>query len=287
MLVGAHIRIAGGYDKAADYAARVGCETVQIFAKSPQQWRSKRIDPDAAARFAARREELGLGPLFTHAAYLINLGSRDHALWAKSVDGLADEIARAAILRADGVIVHIGTRFDPGNDDACARRVAEAVALATQLSAVRGNVPRVILENTAGAGNTFGGSFEELAAVLTRLDDIGMNNGGLCLDTCHAWASGIDVSTAEGWAGLVDGIEGCCGRGRIYAVHANDCKGGRGENKDRHEWIGDGTIGYVGFAAMLCEPRLRKVPAILEMPGEVPAKDEVNISRLKGLRASC
>jgi deoxyribonuclease-4 len=287
MLVGAHIRIAWGYDKTADYAARVGCEAVQIFAKSPQQWRSKRIDPEAAARFAERRAELELGPLFTHAAYLINLGSRDHTLWAKSVDGLADEIARAAILRADGVIVHIGTRFDEASDDASARRVAEGVALATQLSAVRGDVPRVILENTAGAGNTFGGSFEELAAVLNRLDDIGVTDGGLCLDTCHAWASGIDVGSSAGWTHLIDTIEGCCGRGRIFALHANDCKGGRGEHKDRHEWIGDGTIGYVGFAAMLCEPRLRHVPAILEMPGEIPVKDEVNITRLKGLRDSC
>jgi deoxyribonuclease-4 len=282
-----HIRVSWGYDAAADYAAEVGCEAVQVFAKSPQRWLGKPIDREAAVRFAERRAELGLGPLFTHGAYLINLGSREHTLWAKSIDALADEIARAALLRAEGVIVHIGTRYDPVDDDACARRVAEAVALASQLSGVRDGVPRVILENTAGAGSTFGGSFDELAAVLTRLDDIGVNEGGLCVDTCHAWASGIDVGSAEGWAEVMDRIDGCCGPGRIFAVHANDCKGGRGEHKDRHEWVGDGTIGYPGFEAMMCEPRLRALPALLEMPGEIPVKDVENIARLKKLRDTC
>ncbi len=276
-----------GYEKAAAYAAEVGCETVQVFAKSPQQWVGKRIDREAAARFAERRAELGLGPLFVHAAYLINLGSADHALWAKSLDALADEIARAKVLGAQGVIVHIGTRYKPGDQDACARRIAEAVALASQLSGVRGGEVPVLLENTAGAGNTFGGTFEELAAVLSRVDDIGVTGGGLCLDTCHAWGGGIDVATPAGWARLLDTIYGCCGSGRILAVHANDCKNGRGEHKDRHAWIGDGAIGYAGFQAMLCEPRLAGVPAILEMPGDPPVKDVENISRLKRLRASC
>ncbi len=286
MLVGAHIGVSKGYDKAAAYAAEVGCEAVQVFAKSPQQWVGRPVDPAAAARFAAQLREQGVGAFFTHAAYLINLGSKDHGLWSRSLDALADELWRAHVLGAAGAVTHIGTAYDAHDLRKSARRVAEAVALAIELSGVpRGGV-RVILENTAGAGTTFGRSFDELGAILADLERAGFDVG-VCIDTCHAWAAGMDVSSADGWKTLLDGIDACCGKDRIAVIHANDCKFGRGKNKDRHEWIGDGKIGYSGFRAMLCEPRLAHVPAIIEMPGDPPRKDAENIARLKLLRSEC
>jgi deoxyribonuclease-4 len=287
MLIGAHIQTAWGYPRTVAYALEVGCEAIQIFAKSPQRWVGKPIDPVAAAAFAHARTEVGLGILYTHSAYLINLGSRDPDIWDKSVEAFADEIVRAATLRATGVITHIGTRFDPDDIEASAARVAEGVCRALEMSQVEAGGVKLLLENTAGAGTTFGGSFEELGAIVERLERAGVVGGGLCIDTCHAWASGIDVHTQEGWTGLLDQIEACCGVGRIHAMHANDCKFPRGAHKDRHAWIGDGHIGYEGFRAMMCEPRLRGVAAMLEMPGDVPAKDEENIARLRRLRASC
>ena len=161
---------------------------------------------------------------------------------------------------------------------------AEACCRSLDASGVDPASLDLLLENTAGAGSTFGGSFDELGAVLSGLDRAGVARSGLCLDTCHAWAMGIDVASAAGWADALDHIDVCCGPGRVRAVHANDCKFPRGEHKDRHEWIGDGTIGEAGFAAMLAEPRLEGVPAILEMPGEIPVKDTENIARLKRLR---
>jgi len=284
MLVGAHISVAKGYERAAEYAVEVGAEAIQIFAKSPQQWLGSPLDPERASLFIEARARLGVGPVFTHTAYLINLGARDSRLWDHSITAYADEIARASLLQAQAVITHIGTRFDVDDTATSAHRVAEACCRALDASGVDPASLELLLENTAGAGSTFGGGFDELGAVLGGLDDAGVPHSGLCLDTCHAWGMGIDVATAEGWAAALDHIDGCCGPGRVRAVHANDCKFPKGEHKDRHEWIGDGTIGESGFAAMLAEPRLRGIPAIVEMSGEVPGKDVENIARLKRLR---
>jgi len=284
MLVGAHIPVANGYARAAEYAVEIGAEAIQVFAKSPRRWLGSPLDPERASVFVDARERLGVGPVVTHTAYLINLGARDSGLWDRSIAAYADEIARASLLQAQAVITHIGTRFEPDDTTASARRIAEACCRALDASGVDPASLDLLLENTAGAGSTFGGGFDELGAVLGRLDDAGVPRGGLCLDTCHAWAMGIDVGTGEGWAAALDLIDGCCGPGRVRAVHANDCKFPRGQHKDRHEWIGDGTIGETGFAAMLAEPRLQGIPAIVEMPGEIPVKDVENIARLKRLR---
>jgi deoxyribonuclease-4 len=287
MLIGAHIQTASGYARTVAYAVEVGCEALQIFAKSPQRWLGKPIDPEAAAEFAAARTEVGLSIMYTHSAYLINLGSRDPDIWRKSVEAYADEMVRASQLGATGVITHIGTKFDPDSVEVSAARVVEGVCRALEMSGVEPGALRLLLENTAGAGTTFGGSFEELGAIVGRLEQAGVLGSGLCIDTCHAWAYGLDIGSQQGWTDLLDQIEGCCGAGRIHAMHANDCKFPRGAHRDRHAWIGDGLIGSEGFKVMMCEPRLRGVAAILEMPGEVPLKDVENIARLKRMRASC
>lgn len=287
MLIGAHIQTAWGYPRTVAYAEEVGCEAIQIFAKSPQQWQGRPIDPAAAEAFRIAREAAGLFRLYTHTAYLINLGSRDSDLWRKSIMALADEISRAALLGATATVTHIGTRFDPDNMERSADRVVEGVWHAVERSGVEPGTVRVLLENTAGAGTTFGGSFEELGAIVAALEARGLSDVGLCVDTCHAWAYGIDLSSAEGWDHLLTQIEAACGPAKIGAIHANDCKFGLGSRKDRHEWIGDGEIGADGFRAMVCEPRLRNVTALIEMPGEMPAKDAENLARLRAFRAGC
>lgn len=279
MLIGAHVGVSGGYANAVEYAVSVGAECMQVFAKSPRQWVTRPIPQQAVTSFRARVAELGVGPVLVHTSYLINLGSRDPALWEKSIVALADELVRAEALGAGAVVTHVGTRFSAAPDRA-GSRIAAAVDGAWVASGV--SRTRLLLENTAGAGSTFGSGPEELGEIVRHLDP-SARSVGVCLDTCHAHAAGWDLASGEGWRQLLDGFESLCGA-RVEAVHANDCLFGCGLRRDRHAWIGDGTIGYDGFALMMAEPRLSGLPVIVEMPGEVPAKDVENITRLKRLR---
>ena len=285
MLFGAHISVSGGYERALDYAFEVGCECAQIFAKSPRQWRGPSPDPAKAAAFVSARLERGFGPLFTHTAYLINPATPEPLLREKSIAALADELVRGSMLGAAGVVTHIGSDPD-GDPEAAAHRVAEAVNRAFDLAGPAAASTRLLLENTAGAGRTFGSTFEELGACI-EYSSLPVEMLGVCLDTCHAFAFGMPLDTAEGWDDVVSGITGCCGPARLGLIHANDCLFERGSKRDRHAWIGDGHIGYAGFEAMACVPELEGVCACTEMPGEVPLKDAENIRRLKVMRALC
>jgi deoxyribonuclease-4 len=281
MTIGAHVGVANGYANAVDYAASVGCECMQVFAKSPRQWDARPIDGRTAQEFAARLRDIGMGPVLVHTAYLINLGSADDVLWERSWRALGDELARAEALGAAAVVTHTGTeyRVDPSRT---ASRIAEGVDRAWGLSPARS--VRLLLENTAAAGTTFGDGPEELGAVLSLLGH-SRDHVGVCLDTCHAHAAGFDLARQETWDELITAFEDCCGM-PIEAVHANDCAYAAGLHKDRHAWIGDGTIGYAGFANLFAHPRLHGIPIVIEMPGEVPVKDAENIERLKRLRAA-
>lgn len=282
MLIGIHARTAGSIPSAVAYAADLGAECVQVFAKSPQRWAASPLDPAYAAE--ARTLALASGmPLFTHTAYLINLGSTDAALRSRSIAALADELQRGERLGAAGVVTHIGTDTE-GDLERAADRIAEAVAEACRDAGHE--CGRLLLENTAGAGSAYGGSFEELGALFERLDALEVD-AGLCLDTCHAHAYGHDLTSAEGWTRAIDALERCCGERRLRLLHANDCGFPLGSKRDRHAWIGDGAIGYAGFEAMVCEPWLRDLPAVMEMPGEAPDKDVENLSRLKTARDAC
>ncbi len=279
MIFGTHVGVSGGYVAAVDYAVSVGCECMQVFAKSPRQWNAKPLDEAIARAFRERRAEVGMGPVFVHTAYLINLGSDDDTLWEKSWRALGDELARGEILGAAGVVTHVGTTYKSAPEQTAAR-IARGVDLAWAASGAAET--RLLLENTAAAGTTFGDGPDELGAILGLLD-VAAGHVGVCLDTCHAHAAGWDLSTAEDWDDLLTRFEICCSM-PIELIHANDCAYGPGQHKDRHAWIGDGTIGSGGFALMVGEERLRHVPVVTEMPGEVPEKDAENLRRLKLLR---
>lgn len=284
MLFGAHVSTSKGLDAAVDYAVSVGCECLQLFAKSPRQWRGKPIDPDNAAAFLAARERHAFGPVFTHTAYLINLATTDPVLRARSIQALADELVRGAVLGADGVVTHLGN--DPDDDPAlAAARVADAVIEAYAAAGEGASTTRLLLENTAGAGRTFGSTIEQLCDVMDHAA-LPPERLGICFDTCHGFAYGYPVDTAEGWREVVDTLHTRCGVGRLGLIHANDCLFERGSRRDRHAWIGEGHIGSQGFAAMVRTEELAGVAVVTEMPGEVPDKDRVNIERLATLRGT-
>lgn len=283
MFIGAHVSVARGLSHAVAYAASVGCEAVQVFAKSPRQWQGPALDTEAARRFVEERGEAGIHQVFTHTAYLINLASPDDVLWQRSVDALSDEIARGRLLGADGVVTHLGTH-PTGESEVAAGRIALGIRLALERVGGASDEPtRLLLENTAGAGTLYGTTVAALGAVMERCEELG-SLLGICLDTCHAHASGIDLSDDPAWGALFAEVERECGRGSVRLVHANDCVFEYGSRRDRHAWIGEGTIGLEGFGAMVHRPELEGVSIVTEMPGEVPVKDEENVRRLKSLR---
>jgi deoxyribonuclease IV len=276
------VPMAGGLLCALDYAVATGCETMQIFAKSPRRWQGPPLDPEVCARFRDGCAAAGVGPVFTHASYLINMGAEDEALWERSAIALADELLRAGQVGAAGLVVHLGRRFSDDDEESVAR-VAAAARHAADIAGT--DVPRLLLENSAGAGRQFGVSVPEMTSAVRAVRAAGVD-AGLCIDTCHAFAGGVDVRTAAAWSGMLGAIEAACGPGAVALIHANDCKGELGSHRDRHDWIGDGCIGEGGFAAMFAQPVLDAASAVLEMPGEAPSKDEENIRRLKSLRAA-
>jgi deoxyribonuclease IV len=282
MLIGSHVSVADGYEAALDYALSVGCECAQIFAKSPRQWAGSDIDAGKAERFRDRRVEVGFGPVFTHTAYLINLSTDDATLREKSVRALSDELVRAAVVGAAGVVTHVGNVPDGAPVEA-ARRAADSILQAFADAGAIASQCRLLLENTAGAGRTFGSTVAELADAVEHTG-LGPAHLGICIDTCHGFAAGMELDTALGWGELLGELEGCLGRERLGLVHANDCLFERGARRDRHAWIGDGHIGMEGFAAMFEALRDSDACVCTEMPGEKPEKDAENISRLKRLR---
>ena len=282
MLIGAHVSVAGGFAASAEYAASVGCECIQIFAKSPRRWNARPLDPDSAGSFRAACRAMNIGAVFTHAAYLINLGATDAVHRQRSIDALADEVIRARLLGAAGVAVHLGTDRE-GDPDRAATRIASAVDEALALAGVNDEpVTRVLLENSAGAGSTFGRDIAEIASVIDRVTHRELL--GVCLDTCHAHASGIPLESEASWNAVVDEIAQRCGADALRLIHANDCLSELGSNLDRHAWIGEGTLGTESFAAMFATPALAHVDVVVEMPGEAPQKDAENVESLKRLR---
>jgi deoxyribonuclease IV len=283
VFIGAHVSVAKGLPSAVSYAESVGCESMQIFAKSPRRWEGPPTDPDAGHRFVEERAATGIRAAFTHTAYLINLASVDDVLWRRSIDALADEITRGRLLGVDGVATHLGAH-PSGESDASADRIADAIQRAFELAGGDETSPAMLLlENTAGGGTTYGRTIAAIGAVLERCATY-RPRLGVCLDTCHAHAAGIDLSDDGAWSTLLGEVERACGRNSIRLIHANDCMYELGSHRDRHAWIGDGTMGNGAFEAMLHRSELNGVSVVTEMPGEVPVKDAENIRRLKVLR---
>jgi deoxyribonuclease-4 len=283
MLIGAHVPTTGGYRKMALYSELIGAECLQIFAKSPRQWNAKPLDKEAVETMRELRSDKNIGPVFTHTSYLINLTTDNDELREKSVRGLADELVRGSLLGAAGVNTHLGSVPD-GNTSAAIVRAARAIEEAFELAGGVDAVDTVlILENTAGAGTIFGGPVGDVASVITECE-VPNDKLGFCIDTCHAWAYGYDVTTDEAWEEIMSEISPV-GLDRWRLVHANDCKFGIGSRKDRHEWIGLGEIGNEAFYKLLHLRDVDHLCLTTEMPGEAPQKDIVNIEALKVLRA--
>jgi deoxyribonuclease IV len=261
MLLGAHVSSTGGIDTAVDRAEALGCSSLQIFSQSTRMWRQTNHKPEAFQRFRERRPEAGIRAVVIHATYLINLGATDDAIYAKSVQALSHTVGVGTQIDADGVIFHVGSHLGRGLDKALDQIVP---GLQVVLGERADGGPWLLLENSAGHQGTIGVTIEELALIIDELgrpDDV-----GICLDTCHLFASGIDITTPEGVEQLLAEVDERIGLDRLRCLHVNDSKLAFGSNRDRHANVGKGEIGE-GLSVMLGHPGLQHLPAIAETPG--------------------
>jgi len=274
------VSVAGGVDRAPARAAEIGAVVFQIFTKQPNRWAEPTLTDDVAGRFRAEAARISAAFTTSHDSYLINLASPDPGLWRRSTDCFRGEVERAALLDLDAVVTHPGNATD-GDREGGIERNAEAIT--ETLAAVPGRT-RILLELTAGAGTSVGGSFEELAAIVKAIPEPHRSRVGVCIDTCHAWVAGYDL--VGDFAGVWMHLDDTLGVGRVELFHLNDARTPFGSRLDRHENIGEGTIGLEPFRRLMTETRFRSVPKILETPkGEdgVTA-DRMNLQLLRGLR---
>lgn len=274
-LIGAHVSVAGGLATGGlAYAEAVGAEAIQLFVANPRAWATPPGDPaqDTALRQAGV-------PVFVHASYLINLGSSDELTASRSVSALGHALRRGADIGARGVVVHTGSAVGADRDTAL-RQVASG--LLPVLDKIGDDGPDVLLEPMAGQGQTLCADVGDLAAYLEALD--WHPRAGVCLDTCHVFAAGHDLTADGGPAAMLDALAAAAGPGRVKLVHANDSAAGCGSRRDRHANIGAGVIGTGPMGELLRHPALAAVPFVVETPGgqDAHARD---IATLKALRA--
>ncbi|MGI0068583.1 MAG: deoxyribonuclease IV, partial [Thermoplasmata archaeon] len=246
MYLGAHLGIADGLDVAASEAERIGCESLQIFAKSPRMWKGPPIAAEAAAGFRRAVVAHHLRATAVHHGYLLNLAHPEDARRAQSEKAFRDELDRAELLGANALIFHPGAHLGSGSQAGVARIAA---ALNAAIAATPTYRVRVLLENSAGQGTTVGSKFEELAEVLDRVSS--PERAGVTLDTCHLFAAGIDFRTPETYGAMVDHVRETIGVRQVRAFHLNDAKAELGSHLDRHENIGAGKIGREGFRSLV------------------------------------
>jgi deoxyribonuclease-4 len=274
--------IAGGVANALRRGKEIGCDVIQLFTKNANQWRAKPLDPNAIEDFHRTRDETGINPIAAHDSYLINLASPDEGLYKRSLEALWEEMQRAEALSIPYLVMHPGSHRGSGEEEGLYR-----IARGINLLHYRGPDMQIqiLLETTAGQGATLGYCFEHFAQVIEMVEDD--EKVGICLDTCHCFAAGYDISTVEGYEATIGALDRIIGLDRLKLIHLNDSKGAVGTRIDRHEHIGQGHLGMEPFRLLLQDNRLADLPFMLETPkGKNPAGEDwdvVNLRLLRGL----
>ncbi len=256
----------------------MGADCVQLFVQSPRTWRFPNHDPGDLEAFSARSAELVL-PALVHSLYLVNLAAPDDEIYRKSVDTMRSTMDTACAIGAEGVVFHVGSHLGAGLDAGLER----AVPALEQVLERCGDRTWLLMENSAGAGGTIGRSVEELAILF---DALGRHERlGICLDSCHLYVSGVDVTDAEAWDACLREVDERIGLDRLRALHANDAKAPLGSNRDRHDNIGDGVMGD-GMGVFLAHAKVQDLPVVLEVPGaDGHGPNAEEIQKLRDLHA--
>lgn len=274
IMIGGHISAAGGVSNSPERADKFSFKTFQIFSKNQRQWKSKPLDPEEIARFHEEMKKYSMSKVMVHGSYLLNLGTPDKELREKSLISFQDEIERVEQLHIEYLTFHPGSSKDTTVENALkniARNIEESI--------VEGQKSIILLETTAGQGYTVGYTFEQIASIIDQVDR--KDSVGVCFDTCHVWAAGYDIKTPEGYQETMDKFDSTIGLDKLLGFHLNDSKKGVGSRVDRHEQIGDGTLGLEGIANFVNDKRFNGIPMILETPlgEEGYDKDLENIAK--------
>jgi deoxyribonuclease IV len=278
--LGAHMSIVGGVAQALRRGLETECDVIQLFTKNAMQWRTKPLTQDDKAAFLNARQETGVSPVAVHGSYLINLASPDEGLYERSQEALRQEVQRTESLGIPYLVMHPGSLRGGGEQEGI-DRIARAINLIHQQEA--GIHCMILLETTAGQGWTLGNRFEDFARITERIEEA--ERVGVCLDTCHVFAAGYDISTPEGYEATWQEFHRVIGLNRLKVVHLNDSKAAAGTRVDRHEHIGKGLLGLDAFRYLLKDPRLAHLPFILETPkGKTPAGEDWDCVNLRTLR---
>jgi deoxyribonuclease IV len=278
--IGIHTSTAGGVELAAERAYRLGANAFQIFSSSPRQWKPYSLYPEQCQRMRQLREKYALAPLVIHTSYLVNLASVTSQFHRMSVEAFRGEVERALALGAECLVLHPGS-FRGRSRDEGLKLVALSIAEAIQALDLEKSGLQVLIENTAGAEFSLGGSFEQVAELLECLRDV--CRVGACIDTCHTHVSGYDLVSEEGWRETMQRLDETIGLKNVAVWHCNDAKDPRGARRDRHEHVGQGTIGIEPFRRLLNDPRTRHAAFIAETPIDEPKDDLKNVALLKSL----
>lgn len=268
-LFGLHTSTAGGLDNAAREAVEFGANCFQIFSSSPRMWRASSLDPARIEAFRALRQKYELGPVAIHCNYLINLAATDESVLRQSMISFRGELERALAIGAEYLVLHPGSKKGHGSPEDAVLLAAASIAAASKGLAFPRHGFHLLLENTAGAGQSIGSTFEELASLADLAQRAGAQMRiGYCIDTCHCLAAGYDVASEAGLADTVRALDRVLGLDNVPMFHANDSKGALGSHLDRHANIGDGHIGLDGFRRILNHPQLVDKAFILETPSD-------------------
>jgi deoxyribonuclease-4 len=279
MLLGAHLSVAGGVDKAFDRAENLDCTSFQIFTKSNRQWKAKPLESQVIDRYHQRQAETGIEPVICHASYLINIGASDGTVWDKSVNALLIELERCEQLKIPYLVLHPGAHMEQGVETGIAR-VVQALDLVHQRQP--DYAVKIALEITAGQGTVLGSTFQEVAQMLA--DCRQSERLAVCFDTCHALTAGYEFRTPDSYQVMIDEFDRIIGLDRLKVIHCNDSEKDLGSHVDRHAHIGEGCIGLEPFGYFLNDSRFKKVPFLLETPKDDDPGDDIrNLEKLRGL----
>lgn len=276
-LIGAHVSISGGLSRAVDRGEKIGCNAIQIFTKNQLQWKAKPLWQDEINRFARSVSEASILSVVAHDSYLINLGSPERQGLEKSRHAFLEEIDRAELLKIPFLIFHPGAHKGAGEEIGL-RLIAESLNFVHHQRL--DHQVKLLLETTAGQGTNLGCSFEQLIQIIDMVE--ASSRIGVCLDTCHIFAAGYDIRTRSSYEATLEKFDRVIGLDRLCAIHLNDSRKGLGSRIDRHERIGEGQIGLDGFRFIMNDARLKNIPKILEIPGDLEIF-RLNLDLLKRL----
>jgi deoxyribonuclease-4 len=278
--IGLHTSTSGGVQAAAERAYRLGANTLQIFSSSPRQWKPYTLAKNQCDDMRRLRDKYEIAPLIIHSSYLVNLASSTPEFHRKSVEAFRGELQRGIALCADGLVLHPGSFRGRSREEGLALAALSIAEAAAGLDMEKTSL-KVLIENTAGAEFSLGGSFDQVAQLLEHLKPV--CPVGACIDTCHTHVSGYDIVSEEGWRQTMQKLDDTVGLKNVLVWHCNDAKDARGSKRDRHEHIGKGTIGLEPFRRLLNDPRTEHAAFIAETPVDEPRDDLKNLEALKKL----